>query len=194
MKSLESFTVSVLVTNPCDEERILHVVASERWNLLIPSRATYELKFENASTTSIKIEYTEWNGIHVEGCPASTVAIYYDGDNLIPEVLLPKKPPDETAIVKVGTFLCDEKVVCDVCIAKVNWIQDDEFVYYFPEGQGEHMHIAIDRFEELYCPWYGSTVKRGEFVTSGGVYPSVQAAIESVMKSSYVGNTLQWLD
>jgi hypothetical protein len=194
MTNQGSLSVSVTIANPCEEERVLHVVSSRKWNLLIPPHTTYDLKFEQSEEMAIKVEYTEWNGIYVEGCLGSTVTVFCNGENIIPEILLNARSLDKSAIVKEGTFLYDGKVTCDICITKVNWVQDNEFIYYFPEGEGTHMHIAIDRFDDLYCPWYGSTVKRGEFVTSGGIYPSLQEAMEAVMKSPYIGNMLQWVD
>ena len=88
-------------------------------------------------------------------------------------------------IVKAGTFLYDNSVLCDVCIS------------FSPVcfGTGDYEdppEIGEDVVVDTYYVFFGSTIERGRFNASGGGDPSLAEAVANVEARPGFGKTVEW--
>lgn len=88
-------------------------------------------------------------------------------------------------IVKVGTFLYDDSVLCDVCIS-VGPVRFGTGDYEDPP------EISEDVVVDTYYIFFGSTTERGRYTTRGGGYPSLAEAIANVEARPGFGKTVEW--
>ena len=93
--------------------------------------------------------------------------------------------PSPESIVKVGTFLYDNSVLCDVCVSfsRVRFGTGD---YEDPPEIGE------DVVKGTYYVFFGSTTERGRYTAGGGGYPSLAEAIANVEARPGFGKTVEW--
>jgi hypothetical protein len=94
--------------------------------------------------------------------------------------------PSFENIVKVGTFLYDNSVLCDVCISFSP--------VRFGTGDYEDLpEIADDVAVDTYYVFFGSTTERGSYSAGGGGgYPSLAEAVANVEAQAGFGKTVKW--
>lgn len=90
-------------------------------------------------------------------------------------------------IVKTGTFLYDDTVLCDVrivystiCYGSADWEDPPE--------------LAADQEGEFFGVQSGSTTARGVFNAGSGGGATIQEAIAAAESMPGVGRTIVWLD
>jgi hypothetical protein len=93
--------------------------------------------------------------------------------------------PTSENIVKTGTFLYDDSVLCDVCIAYSS-------VRFGTGDREDPPDIAEDAEIDTYYVWFGSTTERGKYNAGGGGYPSLVEAIANVENRPGFGKTVRW--
>ena len=93
--------------------------------------------------------------------------------------------PDHNNIVAVGTYLYDDTVECDICIA------------YSPVryGSGDYEdlpELGHDVEVDTYYLWFGSTLERNRFNAGGGGFPSLQEAMKNAEDRPGFGGSVRW--
>jgi hypothetical protein len=88
-------------------------------------------------------------------------------------------------IIKHGTFLYADLVLCDICIA-LSAIQYGSGDYEDPP------EIAEDVEVETYYICFGSTTERGSYSSQSGGYLSLSAAITDAESRSGFGKSIKW--
>ncbi len=95
--------------------------------------------------------------------------------------------PTSENIVKVGTFLYDETVLCDLCIVFSP--------VRFGTGDYEDPPEVCDDVEiDTYYVWFGSTVARGHYNAGGGGWTSLAEAVASVECRPGFGKSVVWFE
>jgi hypothetical protein len=92
--------------------------------------------------------------------------------------------PDLT-VVKQGTFLYADTVVCDIRIVKTN----------IRHGSGDYEdppEIADDSAGEFYDVEFGSTTQRGVYLSSIRGLISLDQALRAAEQAPGIGATLRW--
>jgi hypothetical protein len=93
--------------------------------------------------------------------------------------------PSPANLVKVGTFLYDDSVVCDVCISF-------SLVRFGTEDYEDPPEISEDVVADTYYVFFGSTTERGRYDAGGGGYPSLDEAVANVEARPGFGKTVKW--
>ena len=93
--------------------------------------------------------------------------------------------PSAKNIVKVGTFLYDDSVLCDVCIS-FSRVRVGTGDYEDPPEIGEE--VVVD----TYYVYFGSTTERGHYNASSGGYTSLVEAVANVESRPGFGKTVEW--
>ena len=94
--------------------------------------------------------------------------------------------PEET-IVKQGTFLYDGVTECDVRIVHSG-------ILYGSGDYEDPVEIRDDQELDTYYVWYGSTSRRGEYVSRHGAYSTLSEAILGAESAEGIGPTVRWTD
>jgi hypothetical protein len=89
------------------------------------------------------------------------------------------------AVVKVGVYLYDGTVECDLRIIRTA-------VCYGSGDYEDSADIADDQQCETFYVQYGSTTERGKFNARSGAFLTVDDAIAAVEKIPGVGNSGRW--
>lgn len=90
-------------------------------------------------------------------------------------------------VVKTGTFLYDDTVLCDVRIVYSS----------FSPGSGDWEdppELADDQLGDFFCVQWGSTTARGVFNGGSGGGNTIHEAISAAESKPGVGRTIVWLD
>ena len=90
-------------------------------------------------------------------------------------------------VVKTGTFLYDDLVLCDVRIVYST-------ICYGSGDWEDPPELAEDRDGEFFAVQWGSTTARGVFNAGSGGGNSIQEAIAAAESMPGVGRTIVWLD
>jgi hypothetical protein len=95
--------------------------------------------------------------------------------------------PTPENIVKAGTFMYDETVLCDLCIvfSPVRFGTGD---YEDPPEVGDDVEI------DTYYVWFGSTTARGQYNAGGGGWPSLAEAVANVESRPGFGKSVLWFE
>lgn len=94
---------------------------------------------------------------------------------------------DGQEIVKTGTFLYDENIVCDVVIVRGP-------ICYGTGDDEDPPELANDHQRETFYIHYGSSTERGHYNAGVGDHPTLQAAIAAVEAAPGFGSTVKWSD
>jgi hypothetical protein len=90
-------------------------------------------------------------------------------------------------IVKTGTFVYAEQVICDLIIVRGP--------ICFGSGDYEDPpEIADDHERETFYIWYGSTTLSGHYNAGGGAFPTLEEAVSAVERAPGIGHTVCWND
>jgi hypothetical protein len=93
--------------------------------------------------------------------------------------------PTQENLVKAGTFLYDDSVLCDVVIVFSP-------IHYGTGDYEEPPEVCDDIEKPTYYVWFGSTTQRGLFNAGGGGWPTLDEAIASVESRPGFGKTVVW--
>ena len=88
-------------------------------------------------------------------------------------------------IIKVGTFLYDDSVLCDVCISFSP-------VRFGTGDYEDQLEIGEDVVVDTYYVFFGSATERGCYNSGGGGYPSLAEAVANVEARPGFGKTVKW--
>ncbi|MCM3905105.1 MAG: hypothetical protein ND866_25710 [Pyrinomonadaceae bacterium] len=90
---------------------------------------------------------------------------------------------ENAEVVKVGTFLYDGTVICDIRIVKHNG-------RYGTGDPFDEPKFREDIEGEFYYIEFGSTVERGKFVSGSQALPSLEAAVREAEDAT--GGRVTW--
>lgn len=90
-------------------------------------------------------------------------------------------------VVKTGTFLYDDTILCDVRIVYSTFLPGSGDWEDPPE-------LADDQVGEFFYVQWGSTTMRGVFNGGSGGGNSIQEAVAAAESMPGVGRTIVWLD
>jgi hypothetical protein len=93
--------------------------------------------------------------------------------------------PSRDNVVKSGTFLYDDSVLCDICVV-LSPIR-------FGTGDYEdHFEVREDVKVDTYYLFFGSTTERGLYSAGGGGFSSLNDAMKDVENRKGIGKTIKW--
>ena len=93
--------------------------------------------------------------------------------------------PTPENIIKAGTYLYDETVLCDVCIVL-------SAVRFGTGDYEDPPEVADDVEMDTYYVWFGSTIARGHYNAGGGGWSSLAEAVADVESRPSFGKSVVW--